>query len=219
MAVTPKPASTVVLMDAKSRVYLTKRPITMKFLGGYYVFPGGSVETEDNIIASEYINNPNPSELFHPAHYIAAARELFEEVGIFLGNNKDGTAVQFTNQKQTEYRRLLINAEISFIEMLKQEGLQLNLESLTYFGYRVTPKERPYRFDTRFFLAQLPEGQSPNPDREEIDEAFWVAPEEALSEYQNGKLSMVRPTISSLRTIINYQNGGPLMMPNDKPSY
>jgi 8-oxo-dGTP pyrophosphatase MutT (NUDIX family) len=213
VTVIPKLASTVVLMDDLSRVYLTKRPKTMKFLGGFYVFPGGSVEIEDNVLDSKYIKNGNSNESFNQAHYVAAARELFEEVGILLCSRDDGSAVQFTNKTELEYRRLLLNEEISFLQLLKQEKLFLNLENITYFGNRITPEKNPIRFDTRFFLAKLPEGQSPNPDAHEIDEAFWITPEEAISAYKNGKMPMVSPTITSLRTIMNYKKGAPLMMP------
>jgi 8-oxo-dGTP pyrophosphatase MutT (NUDIX family) len=211
--VIPKPASTVVLIDNMSKVYLTKRPTTMKFLGGFYVFPGGSVEVEDNIVESELIKNADPNESFSHAHYVAAARELFEEVGVLLCSKEDGSMVEFEKEIEMKYRRLLVNGEISFLQMLRLEGLHLNLQTLTYFGHRITPEERPFRFDTRFFLAKLPKGQSPKPDLNEIDEAFWITPEEAILANERGKMSMAPPTIISLRTIINYQKGHPLVMP------
>jgi 8-oxo-dGTP pyrophosphatase MutT (NUDIX family) len=211
--VIPKPASTVVLIDNMSRVYLTKRPMTMKFLGGFYVFPGGSVEVEDNLVENEYVKNLDPNESFNNAHYVAAARELFEEVGVLLCCKDDGLFVELEREIEMEYRRLLVKGEISFFQLLKQEGLHLNLQCLKYFGHRITPEERPFRFDTRFFLAKLPKGQSPKPDLNEIDEAFWITPEEAITANENGKMSMANPTISSLRTIMNYQKGHPLMMP------
>lgn len=185
----------------------------MKFLGGFYVFPGGSVEKEDSVIGSEHIKNWNPNEVFSQAHYVAAARELFEEVGVLLGRKDDDSTVQLNKETEMEYRRLLVKGEISFLQMLKRERLHLNLESLTYFGHRITPAKRPVRFDTRFFLAKLPNGQSPKPDMNEIDEAFWITPEDAISAYQNRKMSLASPTITSLQTIMNYQKGGPLKMP------
>ncbi|WP_216828650.1 NUDIX hydrolase [Alkalihalobacterium elongatum] len=213
MTVIPKPASTVVLMDHLSRVYLTQRPKTMKFLGGYYVFPGGAVEPEDYIVGSEYIINHNSSETFSVAHYVAAARELFEEVGIFLGTQKGGRPVNFTVEQEMEYRRLLLEGKVSFLDILTREQCFLNLSHLQYFGYRLTPKGNPARFDTRFFLAKLPDGQSPKPDLHEVDDAFWVTPEEALALYEKGELPMVSPTVISLRTLVNHQQGEPLMMP------
>ncbi|MEB1806958.1 MAG: NUDIX domain-containing protein [Bacillaceae bacterium] len=218
MAVIPKPASTVVLMDQFSRVYLTKRPKTMKFLGGFYVFPGGTVETEDYIAGSDYIKNHDPSETFSVAHYVAAARELFEEIGIFLGTRKGGQPAYFTEDQEMNYRRLLVEGKLSFLHLLRQEHCYLNLDDLRYFGYRLTPKASSFRFDTRFFLAKLPKGQTPKPDLHEVDEAFWIAPEDALALYEKGELPMVSPTIVSLRTLVNHQKGDPLMMPERQKS-
>ncbi|PWA12668.1 hypothetical protein DCC39_04315 [Pueribacillus theae] len=213
MAVTPKPASTVILMDKQDRVYLTKRPKTMKFLGGFFVFPGGAVDKEDNVPKCEYIKNWDSNASLNHADFIAAARELFEEVGVLIARKDDGSSVQLEHEKALEYRRLLVQRKMSFVQLLQQERLYLNLESLTYFGCFTTPEDNPYRFETRFFLAQLPEGQSPEPDNYEIEEAFWTTPSEALLAYEKGELPMVPPTILSLRTILNYQNGAPLMLP------
>lgn len=210
MAVLPRPASTVVLLDDLSNVYLTKRPRTMKFFGGYYVFPGGAVEKADYEINSHQIKRDGP---FDYAYYVAAARELFEEVGVLLVNNEDGSPFLFQNERIIEYRRLLLNGEMSFLEMVKFEGLHLKLEILTYFGHLVTPKESPIRFDTRFFLAKLPEGQTPKLDLNEVEEALWISPEEALTAQQNGKIYLASPTILALETIIQSKMGGPLFMP------
>lgn len=214
MTILPRPASTVVLMDHLSRVYLTKRPKSMKFFGGFYVFPGGSVEKSDHVLDLEYLKNGRRNELFDQAYYVAAARELFEEVGVFLSSTGDGSNAQLKKEKEMEYRRLLINGEISFLQILKQEGFYLDLENLTFFGNLITPKESPIRFDTRFFLAQLPNGQSPKPDLNEIDEACWFSLKDALSASRKGSISLARPTILALKTIMDYQNGKPLMMNN-----
>jgi 8-oxo-dGTP pyrophosphatase MutT (NUDIX family) len=204
-----------VLINQQSKVYLTKRPKTMRFLGGYYVFPGGAVEREDAKIESEFIRNGEFGVTPSLVHYVAAVRELFEEVGIFLGRQANSSAcqIQFTHKTDLEYRRLLINREITFAQILKQENLYLDFQHLTYFGHRITPKTSPIRFDTRFFLAHLPVGQHPSPDLHEIDKAEWMDPEEALTAYSNGEIDLARPTIDSLRTILKHKIGGELMMP------
>ena len=49
--VRPRYASTVVLLrptdDGGFEVLLTRRPAQMRFLGGYYVYPGGTVHHRD----------------------------------------------------------------------------------------------------------------------------------------------------------------------------
>jgi 8-oxo-dGTP pyrophosphatase MutT (NUDIX family) len=208
----PKPASTVILMDESSRVYLTKRPQTMKFLGGYYVFPGGAVEADDHVEKNPGIQFKQDVEAFGIGHYVAAARELFEEVGIFLGKKEDGSDANLNEEAAAYYRRELVRGKMSFMQLLQEEGLQLNLEWLQYFGHFITPEVSPIRFDTRFFLAKLPGGQTPTPDTREIDEAFWIHPDDALSAFRSGRMPMVKPTLLSLRSLLNDQTGKPMMM-------
>ncbi|MEH7334480.1 NUDIX hydrolase [Neobacillus drentensis] len=214
MSAIPRPASTVVLMNQQSLVYLTKRPETMKFMAGVYVFPGGAVDKGDEVqdFQNEIVGNRNES--FELAYYIAAARELFEEVGILLCSAEDGSVFLMDLEKEREYRRQLINGEITFLQMLKNERLQFNLESLHYFGHIITPKVSRIRFDTRFFIAQLPEGQLPKPDQKEISDAKWISPADALSEYHNGKMPLPPPTIHTLKTIATHQSSEPPIMPN-----
>lgn len=216
MTVFPRPASTVVLIDEMSRVYLTKRPESMKFFGGFYVFPGGAVEESDYAQDDEYIKGWDEKQSFDPAYYIAAARELFEEVGVLLAIRADGVPAQITKQKEFRYRQLLVNGEISFFQMLREESLYFSQENIHYFGNLVTPKDKPIRFDARFFLAQLPTGQSPSPDKEEIDDAAWFSPDDALSACHAGNISLAPPTILAIETIKTYLEGGPLIMPELK---
>lgn len=218
MSAIPRPASTVVLMDHQTRVYLTKRPETMKFMGGFYVFPGGAVDTSDHVQANQIEIRGERDQSFELAYYVAAARELFEEVGIFLGRKDDGSIVQFDEETEMEYRRLLLKENISFLQILKKEGLHLNLAGLQYFGHIVTPNPSRIRFDTRFFITRLPEGQQPKPDANEISDTLWVSPAEALSKYENNEISLAPPTLHALKTILNHHNGGPIMMPEFKLS-
>lgn len=212
MTAIPRLASTVALLDSMSRVYLTKRPDSMRFLGGFYVFPGGALEISDYVQDSVFIRHSfSPNDLFI-AHYVAAARELFEEAGVLLCSTKEGSAAVLNEETTKEYRRQLLKGEISFLQMLKQENLYFDTESLKYFGHLITPKDKPVRFDTRFFLAQLPPGQSPDPDFQEIDKAVWLSPEEAFLEFQKRCIALAKPTIHALSSINNYLHGEPLRM-------
>lgn len=201
MAAIPRPASTVILMNDASHIYMTKRPETMKFLGGYYVFPGGALEKSDYKVENGLLKGNADKHSFPFAHFIGAARELFEEIGVFLGLNSDGTPVKFPKEKAWMYRRQLLNGEISFPEIFKKEKLYFPCDSLQYFGHFITPKESPIRYDTRFFVAKLPEGQTPLPYENEIAEAFWINPKDALDAYRQNKMSMVTPTILSLKKL------------------
>lgn len=213
MTVVPRLASTVVLMDENSRVYMTKRPKTMKFFGGYYVFPGGAVEQNDYLEDNETYRSREEVGSIPQAFYIAAARELFEEVGVLLCETDDGAAAILKGEAASVYRRQLIKGELTFLQMLKQEGLKFSIENLTPFGHLITPEVSTIRFDTRFFLAYLPKGQVPKPDEHEVGEAYWLSPADALVSYQNEKISLAPPTVLALNTVKEFLDGGPLVMP------
>jgi 8-oxo-dGTP pyrophosphatase MutT (NUDIX family) len=187
MAATPKPASTVVLMDELSRVYLTKRPVTMKFIGRFQVFPGGAVESHDILVENDFVNSDEAPLSISLSHNIAAAREFFEEVWILLANTIDGFPVLLPKEKEMKYRNDLVSGEIPFVRVLEQERVYFDPRCLTYIGQIITPEESPIRFDTRFFLAKLPPGQNPELDEKEIDGASWFKPEEALTAFQHKK--------------------------------
>lgn len=209
MAAIPRPASSVVLLDDSFRVYLTKRPKSMKLLGGYVVFPGGKVDQSDFAVNQQYIKIDAMNDSAHYSYYIAAARELYEEIGILLVCEKNS----MVKKKEAEYRQLLINGEISFMKMLEEEELQLDLTALKYFGQIITPEFYPQRFDTRFFLAKLPKRQKPNPHPEEIESAFWLHPETALRNYEYGEMQIAPPTIHILKTLVSFREKGELVMP------
>ena len=87
MAVTPRPAATVILLrktpsDSRSKtfeVFLLRRHQKSAFMGGAYVYPGGTVDTKDQggDVASCCRPTEAQPELF--GYRIAAIRELFEE--------------------------------------------------------------------------------------------------------------------------------------------
>lgn len=196
-----RPAATVILMDKKNRVYLTQRPYTMKFLAGYYVFPGGALEKSDYLTSKQIIQTDTEETIDH-AYFVGAARELFEEVGIFLGKNGNGDFAQIDHEKIAQYRQQLVNREISFLDILEKENCYLYTECLKYIAHFITPPTQPVRFDTRFFLTIVPDGQIPSPDAHEVEKGMWVTPEEALEGYNTGQLQMVAPTVLSLHKIL-----------------
>ena len=57
------------------------------------------------------------------------------------------------------YRRDVNAGTLGFVEMMRQEGLHLDLRGLEYVAHWITPVGQTRRFDTRFFVALAPEGQ------------------------------------------------------------
>src|SRR5713226_3217040 len=108
--VEPKPAASVVLVREAAagapeplEVYMVRRNRGMKFLGGYYAFPGGKVDPEDGnatSVACCYGIGAREAETIFPgvdrpaiAYWVTAVRELLEETGIFLACDAEGRPV------------------------------------------------------------------------------------------------------------------------------
>jgi 8-oxo-dGTP pyrophosphatase MutT (NUDIX family) len=74
-------------------------------------------------------------------------------------------------------------------------------ETLVEFSRWITPAEVAIRFDTRFFLAELPAGQEPRIDGEECVDQGWFTPQGALDAYERKEIELVFPTIKHLEQL------------------
>jgi hypothetical protein len=54
------------------------------------------------------------------------------------------------------------------------------------------------RFDTRFFVTQVPDDQLAEHDNFEATEALWIQPREALMRYWDREIELAPPQIMSL---------------------
>jgi 8-oxo-dGTP pyrophosphatase MutT (NUDIX family) len=212
----PLPASTVVLARPGAagnfEIYLNRRPEQMDTYAGVYVFPGGRVEPSDwsgamigltrgvtAVEAREKLGVDLQPELCL-GHWIAAVRELFEEVGIHFFYSESALTEAFADRMHAR-RGALQRGEIGLAEMLSAERLFCDLAPLRYIFHRVTPEHYRIRFDTRFYLAALPVGQFPLDAADEVSESLWISPALALERHRAGNFSMMPPTLMVLRTL------------------
>lgn len=164
--VTPRPASSVLLVRSERpwRVLMMRRPSGADFAPGAYVFPGGSVHPEDRSF-------PDPDRA-------AAVRELFEEVGVLLARRADG---RFARDRECGRLRELLAAGRGWEAGLRELRLRPAHDRLTFLARWITPELISRRFDTRFYLARRPAGQTIHPQPGEVDDWCWISPEAALS--------------------------------------
>ncbi len=73
--------------------------------------------------------------------------------------------------------------------------------ALVKFSRWITPAEVQIRFDTHFFLAELPAGQEPKVDGEECVDVGWFTPQAALEAHRAGEIVLVFPTIKHLEQL------------------
>jgi 8-oxo-dGTP pyrophosphatase MutT (NUDIX family) len=75
---------------------------------------------------------------------------------------------------------------------------------LVKFSRWITPAAVKTRFDTHFFLAELPAGQTPRVDGEECVDLGWFSPEGALDAHAAGEILLVFPTIKHLEQLSDF---------------
>ena len=212
VAAAPRHASTVVLLrpgSAGPEVYLLRRVKAMAFAGGMHVFPGGAVDPADATADIGWAGPPpswwasqfGADEQLGRALVCAAVRETFEESGILLaGTSADSLLADVSSDEWEEERRALEAREHSLSELLTRRGLVLRADLLRPMAHWITPEVEPKRFDTRFFLAELPAGQVCREVGGEADERVWVRPGEALA----GGFHLMPPTLAVLRAVAGH---------------
>jgi 8-oxo-dGTP pyrophosphatase MutT (NUDIX family) len=210
--VTPKPAATVVLMRTvrgTREVFLTQRPKSMAFLGGYYVFPGGRVDAADvEARATGRVIGARPDDvekIGRDGHdplgfYAAAVRELFEEAGVLLLADETGTVISGDLRREIGQS---VDGGVPFIDAAAAHDLFLAGHRLGFLQLFTTPAFAPMRFYTVFFLAELPEGQEAGVDSSEVEQWLWIEPAAALEQNRTGAFLMIPPTMAALHMVMN----------------
>ena len=203
-------AATVMLVrDAGSggvEVLMLKRPSSMKFAAGAYVFPGGSVDPADGEAkigwlgpsAEEFGEKLGASAELARALVCAAVRETFEEAGILLAGTPDKELAVPEGPDWDADRAALTAGEVSLAELLARRGLVLRADLLTPWARWITPLAEPRRFDTRFFAAALPVGQTVVGHAAEADQVAWLRPADGLAAARRGDMSLLPPTATTL---------------------
>ncbi|WP_132991804.1 NUDIX hydrolase [Gordonia zhaorongruii] len=209
----PRDASTVVLVrdsDAGIEVFLQRRVQQMAFAGGMTVFPGGGVDPRDRETEIRW-EGPGVgfwADVFSTdddsarALVCAAVRETFEECGVLLAGSAD--AAHPDPSSFVGVREALVSKELWFAQFLNDENLVLRADLLSPLAHWITPKNEPRRYDTRFFLASLPDGQAADGQTSEAAEAKWMTAGDALADWNSGRHFLLPPTWSQLRRITEF---------------
>jgi len=186
----------------------------MRFLGGFYVFPGGTVHRDDysamalarcrklsgeqarKILGSDH----EPGEAM--GHWVAVVRELFEEVGILLCVNEAGDDIELadaaTKRRIELKRQAIVKKQLDFGSFLESENIFCDLSRAVYFDHWVTPEIYSMRFDTRFYVAVLPSKQIPLAQSEEVTHSLWIKPMAAMARMNRDDFPILPPTTTVL---------------------
>lgn len=154
-------AASLILLRGEGRnleLLAGRRPLTVRFMPGVYVFPGGAVDAGDRLPWQSEVDADNlPPRLMRCAR--AALRETWEEAGVFFG------------------RRGTLGAGLSsgspVAEAYTEAGVIPGFDRLRYVGRAITPARVFRRFNTRFFLGDGTEVVGEPTATDELEDVRW----------------------------------------------
>lgn len=164
---------------------------------GVVGFPGGSAENADQDTFDWF--GPSVGQwaeilgtedyALARLHVVAAIRELFEETGVLLAGSDESVVVEGTTSPDwVRAREALARQDISFADLLAKRGLGLRTDLLRSLVHWVTPDFAHRRFDTRYFAATLPVGQTPTLLPSKGVWGQWVSAREVMAERDTSAL-------------------------------
>lgn len=212
-------AATVLLLRDTAeglRVWIQERVSTMRNYPGHVVFPGGGVDPRDfpprawdsgDLWAGRSVVSMarRMGVTKYKAHALvfAAARELFEEAGTLLAIREDGLVSDASRYHRE--RELLESHEISFTEFLEHNGMRVDADMFLPWS-RWAGEDNNHWFDTFFFIGVLPEGQEPDGETGEADDAGWFDPQLVLDGWRAGLVRLAIPTWAQLKRLTSYSS-------------
>ena len=193
------PAATLVIFRDRAggapEVLMVERAEGMAFAGGAMVFPGGRVDPGDRALAATF-GDGSAGDEDDLAARVAAVRETIEEAGLPIGVDPVPGPAALAGLRGA------LHAGAPFGEALAATGTALALDALTPFA-RWRPAHRHARiFDTRFYIAQLPEdAPAASVDATENVRLVWATARGVLDDADAGRLRIIFPTRRNLERL------------------
>ncbi len=192
------PAATLVLFRETGGVaehLFVERAGTMSFAAGAIVFPGGRVDEGDRLIASHF-PDLDPEDA---AARIAAIRETIEEAGVAVGFDELPDAALLATM-----RAQLLEGMV-FADVVAAAGLRFDLSALSCFARWCPNMHQTRNFDTRFYIARMPEGAPmASVDATENVRLFWGTAQSVLDDADAGRVQIIFPTRRNLERLATF---------------
>jgi 8-oxo-dGTP pyrophosphatase MutT (NUDIX family) len=175
--------------------------------GAAHAFPGGVVDPEDAEVhefceglTGDEVNSRLGVKADGLSYYSAAVRELFEEAGVLFAD--------FSNldENRASIRNALNDRSMNWAEFVNQNELSLHCGKFHYFSHWVTPETMAKRYSTRFFLAELPQGQIAEHCGGELTDSCWATASDTLAASRRGDVKLHYPTIKTLESVARHHS-------------
>ncbi len=100
-----------------------------------------------------------------------------------------------SDEEEATYRQAAVR------ELMEEANVSVSPADLAPLAHWVTPEIEIRRYDTRFFLARMPEGQFPRHDNSEMTALEWLSPRHAIAKFERRELLLPPPTWTTIRQL------------------
>lgn len=179
-------------------VYLAERAPELRFFGGYWAMPGGTIADED----LQPPDGGRPPRDEDAALQVCAHRELFEELGLLRHRlpapRADEEALRTARRELLEHERSDAGGPSPWPDLVAAAATPLALRALCRIE---TPAFAPVRYDTVFFHVPVEDctagtaGARPDVWQGELTQGRFWSPSQALASWRNGDLLLVPPVV------------------------
>src|SRR5262245_2188260 len=186
--------------EAPRSLYLVARRDDLAFFGGYWAFPGGTLDAADAQVPVRAAGDPGDAALV-----VAAARELFEETGILCARG----AERRDEGARAALRRDLVAGTESFAAGLARHGLEIDAARFVPACRLTTPIFAPVRYETTFFVVDLEPAENPSIEPGELVGGEFIDASKALERWRAGQILIVPPAIILLEILARAPGADP----------
>lgn len=152
---------------------MVKRHDKVAFMAGAYVFPGGRVDDADRVAPLD----PAPLK----------GRPTTED--------QPSRFPDLDPLEDAAYRRAAVR------ELREEANVRIDPGDLEPFAHWVTPEIEGRRYDTRFYLARMPDHQEARHDDSETTAFAWLPPKDAIDKCLAGEVLLPPPTWTTLKQL------------------
>ncbi|KIY50753.1 hypothetical protein FISHEDRAFT_71077 [Fistulina hepatica ATCC 64428] len=191
-------SASLVIVNERNEILLVQRNPKSRFFAGVHVFPGGNFEAEQD-----------------DSRAMTAIRETFEESGLLIASAQfPASSKELSVSVLENARREIYSKKTTFKSFLGSHGLVAQTNALHRFTEWTTPAGSPRRYRTQFYVTFLRNissigfssggkyDQLPKPDGgQEVISARFIHPKDALTEFKDGKITLMPPQFYILHTL------------------
>ena len=105
------------------------------------------------------------------------------------------TFTDLTDAEEAAYRQAAVR------ELMEEANVTVAPADLSPLAHWVTPEIEIRRYDTRFFLARMPDGQDPRHDNGEMTALEWLSPKQAIAKFERREMLLPPPTWTTIRQL------------------